>query len=505
MSDDILAGRRAKLALLQASGDAYPNDFRRKHLIAELPGIFAAADDNKNDDGEVVIAGRVVLKRVMGKAAFLTVRDSSADAQLYLRKDAIGEQAFAAAAELDLGDIIGAAGTLFTTRTGELTIRIANLRLLAKSLLPPPEKFHGIADTEMRYRRRYLSLMSAPHERKVFIARAKLLRHLRAFLDSRGYLEVETPILQSIPGGAAARPFITQCNALDCDFYLRIAQELHLKRLLVGGFERVYEMNRVFRNEGISTRHNPEFTMLEFNAAYQTCADFLQLCEEMLHSAAVAVCGGEQIAYQGKTLDFSRPFAKLSPAQAILQAQPQWKMAQLQQRDFLLTQLATMDVDTAQMQNDSAEVLQFALFEKCAEHTLINPTFIIDYPAALSPLAKTRPDNPALAERFELFAAGRELVNGFSEQNDPQVQAQIFREQNRLRECGDNEAMHYDSDYIRALQHGLPPNAGGGVGIDRLVMLLSDSPSIRDVILFPQLRAAFDNDGGGQFAMAPNC
>lgn len=509
MVDDLLAARRRKLALLREGGDAYPNDFRRTHSADELAAVYGAAqdkkeagaDDDNSDDGDngevVAVAGRVVLKRMMGKAGFLTIRDSTADAQLYFRKDALGDAGFAAAAELDLGDIIGARGTLFTTRTGELTVRAESLRVLAKSLLPPPEKFHGIGDTEVRYRRRYLSLMSSPSEREVFVKRAKLLRHLRDFLDARGFLEVETPILQAIPGGAAARPFITKCNALDCDFYLRIAQELHLKRLLVGGFDRVYEMNRVFRNEGVSVRHNPEFTMLEFNAAYQTCADFIPLVEEMLHSAAVAVCGKAQIPYQGGVVDFSRPFARLTPAMAILQAKPEWTTAQLDDKEFLLAQLATFNVDTAAVQNDAVEVLRFELFERCAEHTLINPTFIVEYPAAISPLAKTSAANPAVAERFELFAAGRELVNGFSEQNDPQKQAEVFRAQNRLRQGGDFDAMHYDDDYIRALEHGLPPNAGGGVGIDRLVMLLTDSPAIRDVILFPQLRGGGNKSGEG--------
>ncbi len=504
MSDDLLAARRGKLALLREGGDAYPNDFRRTHCADELAGVFDGVGDDVAGDGDnaVAVAGRVVFRREMGKAGFLALRDASGDVQVYLRKDALGDDAFAAAGELDLGDIVGVCGTLFRTRTGELTVRASSVRVLAKSLLPPPEKFHGVSDTEMRYRRRYLSLMSSPRERDVFVCRAKLLRHLRGFLDVRGYLEVETPMLQPIPGGAAARPFITRYNALDCDYYLRVAQELHLKRLLVGGFEQVYEMNRVFRNEGTSTRHNPEFTMLEFNAAYQTCADFIPLVEEMLHSAVVAVCGGERIAYQGGVLDFSRPFARLSPAQAILQAKPEWTAAQLDDKGFLLARLGEFDVDA--VQEDDVEVLRFALFERCAEHTLISPTFIVDYPAALSPLAKTSADGKT-AERFELFAAGRELVNGFSEQNDPQAQADVFRAQNRLRQSGDNDAMHYDADYIRALQHGLPPNAGGGVGIDRLVMLLSDSPSIRDVILFPQLRASASasandgekDDGGG--------
>ena len=490
MSDDIFAARQAKLARQRARGDAYPNDFRREHFISELAGIFAADEGNDNAR-EVAVAGRLVLKREMGKAMFLTLRDSSADGQIYLRKDA-GEDMFAAAAELDLGDIIGARGELFNTRTGELTVRASEVRLLTKSLRPPPEKFHGVADTETRYRRRYVSLMSSPQEREVFVARAKLLRHLRAFFDSRGYVEAETPILQPLPGGAAARPFVTECNALDCNFYLRVAQELHLKRLLVGGFDRVYEMNRVFRNEGVSARHNPEFTMLEYNAAYQTCEDFIALTEEMLHSAVTAVCGDEKIPYQGGVLDFSRPFARLSPTQAILRAQPQWNESQLNDRNFILAQLKEFDADTSAMNGDSVEVLRFALFEHCAEDSLMNPTFIVDYPAALSPLAKQSAANPSLAERFELFAAGRELVNGFSEQNDPETQSRVFREQSKLRDAGDGEAMHYDADYIRALEHGLPPNAGGGLGVDRLTMLLTDTPSIRDVIFFPQLRARED-------------
>ncbi len=518
MSDDsILGARRGKLARWRARGDAYPNDFRRTHLAEELPQLFAeqsggdgdgnggsddgsgggdgGGDGNNGNNGAVVsVAGRVMLRRGMGKAMFLTLRDSSAAMQIYTRKDSLGEESFAAAADLDLGDIVGARGELFRTRTGELTVRALEIRLLAKSLRPPPEKFHGVADSEARYRSRYLPLMSSEKERNVFLMRAKTTRFLREFFHSRGYMEAETPMLQPIPGGAAARPFVTHCGALGCDFYLRIAQELHLKRLLVGGFERVFEMNRIFRNEGVSTRHNPEFTMLEFNAAYQTCGDFMDLTEEMLHGAALAIAGAETFSYQGRPLDFSRPFARLSPMDAVLRARPEYSKAQLSERGFLLAQLQKCGADISALQNAAEEVLLFALFEECAEETLANPTFITPYPAALSPLAKPCADNPAFAERFELFAAGRELVNGFSELNDPEAQEKIFREQSKMRAGGDDEAMHYDADYIRAMEHAMPPNAGGGLGVDRLVMLLTDSPSIRDVILSPQLRPRGDAD-----------
>ena len=424
----------------------------------------------------------------MGKSVFITVQDDGVRMQIYANRGTLGDDVFADIGDWDIGDIIGCTGEVFKTQTGELSIRAAALRLLVKSLRPPPEKFHGISDAEARYRRRYVSLIANPSERDVFIKRAAIIRHLRHFFYERDYLEVETPILQPIPGGAAARPFKTACHALGCDFYLRIAQELYIKRLLVGGFSRVFELNRNFRNEGVSPRHNPEFTMLEFNAAYQTGEDFMQLTEELLNQLAVAVTGDEIVHYQGQDISFARPFARVSPAAAVLRQCPQYTPEQLQDAQFVRQCLAAAGNDTAA--GLSLGELQLALFEAVAEESLVQPTFLVDYPAAVSPLARRQPQNPERAERFELFIAGREIVNGFSELNDPDTQAEIFRQQADKKNSGDDEAMHYDDDYILALQHGLPPNAGGGIGVDRLAMILTDSPSIRDVILFPQLRPA---------------
>ena len=487
MTDDLHAIRRQKLARLREQGDAYPNDFKPSHTAAELRALHGekSREQLATESPAAQIGGRLMLRREMGKAIFFTVQDGAARLQIYAARDILGEESFAAIGEWDIGDIIAGEGVLFKTRTDELTLRAANLRLLVKSLLPPPEKFHGLADPDLRYRRRYVSLLANPAERAVFAMRADIIRRIRDFFHARDYLEAETPILQPIPGGAAARPFITHCHALGCDFYLRIAQELYIKRLLVGGFNRVFEINRNFRNEGVSTRHNPEFTMLEFNAAYHTCEDFIELTEELLHGLVVGLTGGEQMTYQGQTLSFRRPFARLSPTDAVRRAHPDITETQLQDADFLRARLVAEGVETA---GRTMGELQLLLFEYLAEDTLQEPTFLVDYPAAASPLARRKPNHPEQAERFELFVAGRELVNGFSELNDADAQAEIFRRQAELKSGGDEEAMHYDDDYITALQYGLPPNAGGGIGIDRLTMLFADTPSIRDVILFPQLR-----------------
>ena len=493
MSDDIRTARINKLHALRQQGDAYPNDFRRQHLAGDLLATYSEQSREQLADASitVTIAARIMLQRNMGKSTFLTVQDMSGRIQVFFNNkiENLAVDELAAAEDWDLGDIIGVCGTLFKTKTDELTIRATSLRLLTKALQPLPEKFHGVTDPAIRYRQRYVSLMTNPEERNVFTCRSATVRYLRDFFHDRGYLEAETPILQNIPGGAAARPFVTHCNALGHDFYLRIAQELHLKRLIVGGFEKVFEINKNFRNEGLSPRHNPEFTMLEFNAAYEDCESYLNFVEELLHGLVVHITGGETINYQGQDISFQRPFARLSPLQALLAHQPQFSEQQLQQKDFLLQQLATQEGERVQQIDDSpVEELQLLLFEKIAEHLLIQPTFLVDYPAGASPLAKRSNKQPHLAERFELFIAGRELVNGFSELNDPEAQAAIFQQQAEQKESGDLEAMHYDADYIHALECGLPPNAGGGIGIDRLVMLLTDQAAIRDVILFPQLR-----------------
>ena len=507
MSDDLLAVRRAKLEKWRQTHAAYPNQFKPSATASALRQQYDALSREQLAETNTTsrIGGRILRRREMGKAVFLTLQDGDDDLQIYINRENMDDEMFSHVGDWDIGDIVGFEGEIFKTRAGELSLRAKTAILLVKSLQPPPDKFHGVQAHDIRYRRRYVSLSANANERRVFQIRAKVIYEIRQFFHTRGYMEAETPILQPIPGGAAARPFITHCSALGCDFYLRIAQELYLKRLIVGGFNRVFELNRNFRNEGVDARHNPEFTMLEFNAAWHTCDDFINLTEELLHLIVVAVCGQEEIDYQGGKLSFARPFARVSPAQAILAQQPQLDAAQLLDAEFLRQELATRyrqksdgadkaDADAAKLAAMSGDELLLTFFEETAEASLIQPTFLVDYPAAASPLARRRDDNPQLAERFELFAAGRELVNGFSELNDPDLQADIFRRQTAQKDAGDSEAMHYDDDYIFALQYGLPPNAGGGIGIDRLVMLLTDSPSIRDVILFPQLRADKTND-----------
>ncbi|MGI9298358.1 MAG: lysine--tRNA ligase [Gammaproteobacteria bacterium] len=490
MSDDLREVRRQKLARLREAGDAYPNDFKPSSSAARLRAAHGEKTREilAEENPQAAVAGRILLRRTMGKAIFLTILDDGARLQIYAARAVLGDELYDEIGRWDIGDIVGGEGELFKTNTGELTLRARKLRLLVKSLRPPPEKFHGVADAETRHRRRYVSLAAGSGEREVFVRRAEMIRRIRDFFHARDYLEAETPILQPIPGGAAARPFTTRCNALDCDFYLRIAQELYIKRLLVGGFNRVFELNRNFRNEGVSTRHNPEFTMLEFNAAYHTCEDFISLTEELLRDLARALHGGDIVRYQGRDLSFAPPFARMSPAEAVRRNFPQYSETELRDGEFLRARLAELERIPAP--DASVAEMQFALFEETAEASLIQPTFIVEYPAAASPLARRRPDNPDIAERFELFVAGREIANGFSELNDPDAQAEIFRRQAGKKAAGDGEAMHYDADYIYALQCGLPPNAGGGIGIDRLAMLFTDSPSIRDVILFPQLRPA---------------
>lgn len=480
--------RRTKLAALREAGNAFPNDFRRSDLATDLHRHYAdhSSEMLEAEPKTVSVAGRMILKRVMGKAGFASIQDMSGRIQLYIANDVVGAEAHTAFKHYDLGDILGAQGTLFRTRTGELSVRVTHLRLLTKSLRPLPEKFHGLSDQEQKYRQRYLDLITNEDSRKVFITRSRIIQALRECLGARGYLEVETPMMHPIPGGAAARPFVTHHNALDMELYLRIAPELYLKRLVVGGLEKVFEINRSFRNEGISTRHNPEFTMLEFYEAYQDYAYLMDFTETMLREIAEKVSGTARITYQGREIDLAQPFERLTITQAIQKFYPEYTSAQLASRDFLITRLKSLGV--AYKPEDGIGGLQLTLFDETTEHLLFEPTFIIDYPAEVSPLARRNDSNPAITDRFELYIAGREIANGFSELNDPEDQAARFQEQARAKEAGDAEAMHYDGDYIRALEYGLPPTAGEGIGIDRLVMLFTDSPSIRDVILFPQLR-----------------
>jgi len=486
--DPIVAERRAKLAALRAAGIAYPNDFERIDLAGDLQAAHADHDKAALEAApvEVTLAGRILLKRVMGKASFASVRDGSGMIQLYVSDDGTGSQAHEAFKHYDLGDIVGATGVLFRTKTNELTVRVSAIRLLTKSLRPLPEKFHGLTDQEQRYRQRYLDLMVNEDSRRTFIARSRTVQAVRQFLLDRGYLEVETPMMHPIPGGANARPFRTHHNALDMELFLRIAPELYLKRLVVGGFERVFEINRNFRNEGISTRHNPEFTMLEFYSAYTRYRELMAITEQMLAEVARVVTGSEKIHYQGREIDFGRPFARLTILDAIAKYAPQYTPAQLADRGWLLAELARLGESAHP--DDGLGGLQLSLFDATVEGQLFEPTFIIDYPAEVSPLARRSDADPSITERFELFIAGREIANGFSELNDPDEQASVFRQQASRKESGDAEAMHYDADYVRALEYGLPPCGGEGIGIDRLVMLLTDSSTIRDVILFPQMR-----------------
>lgn len=487
-TNQIIEERRAKLAALREAGIAFPNDFRRNNLASDLHKKYGnqSNDTLEKDQMSVEVAGRMILKRVMGKASFATIQDMSGHIQLYITNDITGESVHAAFKHFDLGDILGVHGTLFITKSGELTVRVKSLRLLTKSLRPLPEKFHGLTDQEQKYRQRYLDLISNEDTRRVFLLRSKIIQSVREFFVTRGYLEVETPMMHPIPGGAAARPFITHHNTLDMDLYLRIAPELYLKRLVVSGMEKVFEINRSFRNEGISIRHNPEFTMLEFYEAYQDHIYLMDLTETLIRDIAMKVLGTTEISYQGHKINLANPFLRLSITQAIQKFHPEYTDVQLKDRAFLISKLQMLNI--SYKPEDGIGGLQLSLFDETTEHLLIDPTFIVDYPSDVSPLARRNDKNPEITDRFELYITGREIANGFSELNDPEDQAARFQEQVCAKESGDKEAMHYDGDYIRALEYGLPPTAGEGIGIDRLVMLLTDSPSIRDVILFPQLR-----------------
>ena len=487
--NQIIAERRAKLAKLREEGTAYPNDFTRDDLAARLVEGYGELPAQEFEAKQVpaTIAGRLMLKRVMGKASFGVLQDHSGRLQIYVSDDNTGKESHAAFKHYDIGDIVGASGFLFKTRTGELTLRAQGLRLLAKSLRPLPEKFHGLTDQEQRYRQRYVDLLVNEHSRWVFGVRSQVVRAMREYMARADYLEVETPMLQPIPGGAAARPFRTHHNALDMELYLRIAPELYLKRLVVGGIERVYEINRNFRNEGISTRHNPEFTMMEVYCAYTNHHYMMSLTEAVIRHAAEAALGATKVEYQGREIDFGKPFARLTMAQAIQSHAPElWSAAQLRDRAFLADKLRGLGIAFSDEQGWGS--LQLLLFEALAEKKLIEPTYILDFPAEVSPLARRKDGDPDVTERFELFIDAKEIANGFSELNDPEDQAERFLDQARKKDAGDQEAMYYDADYVRALEYGLPPTSGAGIGIDRLVMLLTDSPSIRDVILFPQMR-----------------
>jgi lysyl-tRNA synthetase class 2 len=483
----LIAERRAKLGGLRTQGVAFPNDFRRDALAGQLHDSFGerAAEWLEANPTRVKVGGRLMFKRVMGKASFAKIADRTGQIQLYLQHEALGA-AYQAFKGWDVGDIVGASGVLFRTKTGELSVRADALRLLVKSLRPLPDKWHGLADTETRYRQRYVDLIVSEPSRNLFRTRTRIVRYLRDFLDALDFLEVETPMMQPIPGGATARPFKTHHNALDLDMYLRIAPELYLKRLVVGGIERVYEINRNFRNEGLSTQHNPEFTMLELYLAYADYRDIMDWVEKAIRGLADALNGGPQLSYQGRAYDLAQAFRRVTVEQAIIAHNPGIDPLSLRDPTYLRKRCEQLGIKVHA--HDGAGKLQIELFEKTAESALLDPTFVYAYPAEVSPLSRPNDADPFLADRFEFFIAGREIANGFSELNDPEDQAARFRAQVARKDQGDEEAMFYDADYVRALEYGMPPTAGLGVGIDRLVMFFTDSPSIRDVILFPHMR-----------------
>ncbi|MCH7981046.1 MAG: lysine--tRNA ligase [Proteobacteria bacterium] len=484
----LIAARRQKLKTLRERGNPYPNDFRRNALADELHNVYGAHENAFLDAEkiEVSVAGRMMVKRVMGKASFIKLQDRSGQIQIRLERDRLADGVYADFKKWDVGDIVGARGVLFKTNTGELTVRADQIRLLTKSLRPLPEKFHGLADQETRYRQRYVDLIMNEASRDVFRKRSAIVQYIRAFLDSQNYLEVETPMMQTIPGGAIARPFTTHHNALDMQLYLRIAPELNLKRLIVGGFDRVYEINRNFRNEGVSTQHNPEFTMLELYRAYATYEDLIDMVEALLHGMSDAILGTTKVNYQGEEIDFGKQFARMTVEEVILKYNPDIDQARLRDRDYLVGVCEKLGIPVKDSYGPGK--LQIEIFEKTGEENLREPTFVTQYPIEVSPLSRRNDDDPFLADRFEFFVVGREIANGFSELNDSEDQAERFKAQAADREAGDDEAMGYDHDYIRALEYGMPPTAGIGVGIDRLVMLFTDSASIRDVLLFPHMR-----------------
>ncbi len=484
----LIAERRAKLAALREQGNAFPNDFRRNAIAEELHRTFEAHDKDALDEEkiEVSVSGRMMAKRVMGKASFIKLQDRSGQIQVRLERDRLPEGVYQTFKKWDVGDIVGAQGVLFRTNTGELTVMAGTLRLLTKSLRPLPEKWAGLSDQETRYRQRYVDLIINEPSREVFRKRSQIISYMRGFLESLDFLEVETPMMQVTPGGAIARPFTTHHNALDMPLYLRIAPELNLKRLIVGGFDRVYEINRNFRNEGVSTQHNPEFTMMEAYRAYADYNDWMDTTEAMLHGMAEAVNGTTIVTYQGEEYDFGKKFARMTVEEAVGKHNPDFDMAKIRDRDYLAGWCEKLGAPVKE--NYGPGKLQTEIFDDTCEAKLREPTFITQYPAEVSPLARKNDADRFVTDRFELFIAGREIANGFSELNDPEEQAERFRAQVEAAKAGDDEAMSFDHDYIRALEYGMPPTTGIGIGVDRLVMLLTDSPSIRDVLLFPHMR-----------------
>jgi len=484
----LIAERRAKLQALREKGVAFPNDFRRNVMTGELHAKYGHldADALEAEPIRVSVAGRMMLKRIMGKVSFTHIKDMAGQIQLFVQRDSIGTDAYDDFKRWDIGDIVGAEGVLFRTKAGELSVRVDSIRMLTKALRPLPEKWQGLSDQETRYRQRYVDLIVNDVTRDTFRIRSQVIHGIREFMVGQGFLEVETPMMHVIPGGASAKPFITYHNALDMDLYLRIAPELYLKRLVVGGFERVFEINRNFRNEGLSTRHNPEFTMMEFYQAYADYNDLMDLTEQLLRTLAQDILGTTLINYQGQEFDFGSPFKRMTMKESILAHNPQISANQLDDLDEASKIARGLGQEVKP--NFGLGKVQTLIFEETVEHKLMQPTFITAYPTEISPLARRSDADPFVTDRFEFFIGGREIANGFSELNDPEDQAERFRKQVEEKDAGDDEAMHFDADYIVALEHGLPPTAGEGIGIDRLVMLFTNAPSIRDVLLFPHMR-----------------
>lgn len=485
LSELLLLRRRKVNALWESGVNPYPNDFRPQHASSDVHAAYGHVETIEGEPTEFIVAGRVIARRSFGKAAFVQLQDRKGRLQLYVKKDVVGDEAFENFELFDIGDIVGAVGRPFRTKTGELSLNVSNIRLLTKSLLPLPEKFHGLTDVETRYRQRYVDLIVNPEAREVFIKRSRVISLIREFMVSRDFLEVETPMMQPIPGGATAKPFVTHHNALDMELFLRIAPELYLKRLVVGGLDRVFEINRNFRNEGISVRHNPEFTMMEFYQAYATFEDLMDFSEELLCHVAQELLGTLEFKYQGMDVSFQRPWKRLTVKEAILEY-GDIDARSLEDRDLAYDYAKKIGLDLPEDIGYGKLITE--IFEEVAEERLIQPTFITAYPTEVSPLSRKNDQDPDIVDRFELFIVGRELSNAFSELNDPVDQKERFLAQVAEKAKGDEEAHYMDEDYIRALEYGMPPAAGQGIGIDRLVMLLTDSPSIRDVILFPQLR-----------------
>ena len=484
----LILERRKKLESLREGGFNYPKGLEIDAYSQDLQEQFASltGEDLQSRNKEVMVAGRMMAKRVMGKSSFSKIKDGTGEIQIFLSSSELSPETYDQFKTLDVGDIIWVKGPLFKTKTDELTINVMELELLTKSLRPLPEKYHGLTDTEIRYRQRYLDLIMSQDSQDVFKTRSKIISKMRKYLSDRNILEVETPMMHPIPGGAMARPFVTHHNALDRDFYLRIAPELYLKRLVIGGFDRIFEINRCFRNEGVSTQHNPEFTMLELYMAYCTAEDIMDLLEDMIFQIALEIKGSDTVRYQGNDYDVSKPFQRVTLEDSVVAHNPNLDVNLLRDKDYLTKICADLGIEVKQGQGSGKLLLE--IFEKTVEGNLAQPTFITDYPKEVSPLSRGNDEDPWLVDRFEFFVAGRELANGFQELNDPDEQAERFNFQVQQRESGDEEAMVYDEDYIQALEYGLPPTAGLGVGIDRLVMFLTDSPSIRDVLFFPQMR-----------------